>query len=193
MTNKDILREEYFNIRNSLSLDKVLRVSRKITNMFINLEIVKKSRNFMLYYSFKKEIITYDLIDILFREGKNVFLPYISNNKIMISRIYSRKDLKPGAFGIMEPVERQNIDINKMDVIVVPGLLFDKNGYRIGYGGGYYDRLLSSITSDITTIGLVYDDFLQERLPIARYDMPVKIILSEKQVLHIGGINSESF
>lgn len=185
---KELLREKYIVFRNNLSEDKVKEVSSRITNMFFSLEAIKEKQNFLLYHSFGNEIITYDIINVILRENKNVYLPYISNKKIEISQIYSKKELKSGAFGIMEPLDRQDINVNKMDVLVVPGLLFDRKGYRIGYGGGYYDRLLAGIDSHILTIGLAYDDFLQESLPIDKYDIPVKLIISEKQILYIGGV-----
>lgn len=188
MRDKELLRRKYISLRNSLSEDKVKEASSRITNMFFSLDAIKENQKFLLYHSIGSEIITYDIIDIILKENKNVYLPYISNKKIKISQIYSKKELKTGAFGIMEPLDRQDIDVKEMDVLVVPGLLFDRKGYRIGYGGGYYDRLLAGIGSHILTIGLAYDDFLQESLPIDKYDIPVKMIITENQVLYIGGV-----
>lgn len=188
MGDKESLRERYILIRNKLCKGKVREASRKISSRFLDLEEIKEKQKFLLYHSFGNEIITHDLIDILLKGNKDVYLPYIRNKEIKISRIYGREDLKPGVFGIMEPADRQDIDVNQMDVIVVPGLLFDRNGYRIGYGGGYYDRLLAGIDENILTIGLAYNDFLQESLPVEKYDIPVKIIITETQVLYTGGV-----
>ncbi|MFW6022863.1 MAG: 5-formyltetrahydrofolate cyclo-ligase [Halanaerobiaceae bacterium] len=190
MNEKNIIRKKYFNIRKRMKFEQIVNCSKEITEMFLNLDMVINSSKLLLYYSIRNEIITHELIKNLLMMEKEVYLPYISNDKknIKIAQITNLlSDMQDGAFGIKEPVNKDNSDINKMDIIVVPGLIFDRNGYRIGYGGGYYDRLLGSLNNDITTIGLAYEDFLQDSLPVENFDIPVDIIITEKDTYYPGG------
>lgn len=188
MSEKARLRNEALNIRGSFSTEKINEVSREIMRNFLNLEIVEKSRKFLLYHSFGKEIITHDLINQLQERGKEVYLPYvIKEEKILGIGKYSKDELASGVFGIKEPARKENIPVNLMDIILVPGLLFAKDGYRLGYGGGYYDRLLKNVEERVITIGFCFDEFLRDSLPFEEFDVPVKMIITEKRVLSTGG------
>ena len=141
-----------------------------------------------MYYSFGKEINTHELIDELEERGKEVYLPYIiKEEKLLGIGRYSKDELDSGVFGIRKPARKEDIPVNWMDIIVVPGLLFAKNGYRIGYGGGYYDQLIKNIEDRIITIGFCFEGFLRDSLPIDEFDVPVKMIITEHRVLKIGG------
>lgn len=189
MESKEELRQKYIDIRSRFKDEQVLVSSDKIRDRFFSLDIVDFKQNFLLYHSFRKEIVTYDIISYLLKIDKNVYLPYISENKkeLQIGQIYNKDDLELGAFGIKEPKTRSNIPVTMMDVIVVPGLIYAVDGFRLGYGGGYYDRLLVRAKDNTVTIGLVYDCLLHDKLPIDNFDIPVKIIITEKQTLFIGG------
>ncbi len=189
MESKEELRQKYIDIRSRFKDEQVLVSSDKIRDRFFSLDIVDFKQNFLLYHSFRKEIVTYDIISYLLKIGKNVYLPYISENKteIKIGQIYSEDDLQLGAYGIKEPKVRNDISVTMMDVIVVPALIYALDGFRLGYGGGYYDRLLAKANDNTVTIGLAYDSLLHDRLPIDNFDIPVKIIITEKQTLFIGG------
>lgn len=100
----------------------------------------------MLYYSLDDEVCTHDLIDELARQGKTVCLPKVLANGEMELRTYhSRKDLAEGAFHIMEPTGSRFTDYDSIDIAVIPGMAFDKEGHRLGRGKGYYDRFLSQL------------------------------------------------
>ncbi len=189
MEKKEELRQKYIDIRSRFKEDQVLNTSGMIKDRLFSLDIVKTSKDFLLYHSIRKEIVTYDIIDFLLKMDKNVYLPYISEDKteIKIGQIYSEDDLQLGAFGIKEPKTKNDIPVTMMDVIVVPGLIYSLDGFRLGYGGGYYDRLLEKANDTTVTIGLAYDSLLRDRLPIDNFDIPVKIIITEKQSLFIGG------
>lgn len=188
MSEKARLRNEALNIRDSFSTEKILEISREIKSRFLKLEIVEESQRFLLYHSFGKEINTHELIDELEERGKEVYLPYIiKEEKLLGIGRYSKYELDSGVFGIKEPARKEDIPVNWMDIIVVPGLLFAKNGYRIGYGGGYYDQLIKNIEDRIITIGFCFEGFLRDSLPIDEFDVPVKMIITEHRVLKIGG------
>lgn len=186
---KKALRHKYLDIRQELNSEVIENISKKITRNFFSLKEVNipSCKNFLLFHSFRNEIITYDIINRLILEGKKVFLPYVKKerNTLGISRIYSLSgdELVSGVFGVKEPIQKQDIPVTEMDIMVVPGLVFARNGYRIGYGGGFYDRLLSKINNETLTVGLVYHQFLLDTLPVKDYDLPVDIVITEKEIV----------
>ncbi|MEJ6952059.1 5-formyltetrahydrofolate cyclo-ligase [Natronospora cellulosivora (SeqCode)] len=187
---KEKLRNKYLDIRKGFSKEKVNTVSKKIFETFIVLPYIKRDLSFLIYYSFRNEIITTKIIRELLERKKDVYLPYIRDDKkeLEIGQIENLKtDIKSGMWGIKEPLSRDNIPLSKIDIVVVPGLLFSRNGYRIGYGGGYYDKLLAKKDNNTISIGLSFDDFLFDELPNDRYDLPVDIILTEKKIIYIRG------
>jgi len=189
MESKEELRQKYIDIRSRFKEDQVLNTSGMIKDRFFSLDIVKTGKNFLLYHSIKNEIVTFEIINHLLIRGKNVYLPYVSKDKteLKIGQIYNEDDLQLGTYGIKEPKARNDIPVSIMDVIVVPALIYALDGFRLGYGGGYYDRLLAKANDNTVTIGLAYDSLLHDRLPIDNFDIPVKIIITEKQTLFIGG------
>jgi len=92
-------------------------------------------------------------------------------------------DMKKGAYGILEPKTVRKADENNIDVILVPGLAFDRNGGRMGFGKGYYDRLLES--SKAVKIGLCYDFQILEKIPTESHDVPMNFVITEKEILEI--------
>ena len=95
------------------------------------------------------------------------------------------KDLEKGVYNILEPIEKVKKESNNydLDIIVVPGLIFSKNGYRIGYGGGYYDKFLSRVSDKVKKVGIVYSDFVLDDLPVDDYDIPVDLIMTERETI----------
>lgn len=92
-------------------------------------------------------------------------------------------DMEKGAYGILEPKTVRKADENNIDVILVPGLAFDRNGGRMGFGKGYYDRLLES--SKAVKIGLCYDFQILEKIPTESHDVPMNFVITEKEILEI--------
>jgi 5-formyltetrahydrofolate cyclo-ligase len=127
--------------------------------------------------SFADEVDTHQFITWAFEHQKQVVVPKITNDRISIHKITSLSECIPTTRGILEP---QN-DVNKIspqdiDVYIVPGLAFDVEGYRLGYGKGYYDQLLSQTTAP--TIGIAYTDQLTYKLPREPHDIPVSHIIT---------------
>jgi 5-formyltetrahydrofolate cyclo-ligase len=93
--------------------------------------------------------------------------------------IWGPEPLEPGLFGLMEPIHAQHF-MPPAQLLVVPGLVFDDEGYRIGYGGGFYDALLERLSPDIITLGAAFQLQRTERLPYSPQDMPVQGIVTEQ-------------
>src|SRR5829696_195691 len=127
------------------------------------------------YYAFGSEVTTELIIEHAKILGKKIALPRVEEDKITFYELSSTKSLIKGRFGIMEPPPYEHM--SEIDILVVPGIAFDKKGNRLGYGKGFYDRLLSG--KRIFSIGLAYSFQLLENLPHDKYDKRLDAIASE--------------
>ena len=178
MIDKKTIRKEVINKRDNLNnkkeLDLVIKDKLKKTKEY------KKAKNIFIYVGFGSEINTIDYINDFLMEGKNIFIPRTDiKNKVMEAvQITSLEGLVKDKYGILEPDKnKQAIDKNDLDLIIMPGVAFDKNKGRIGYGGGYYDKYLMDINQCIPKIALAYDIQIINRVPADEHDInPDKII-----------------
>mgnify|MGYP006288469687 FL=1 len=186
---KEELRKKYMKKRKKIANKKGESKSNKITTNLLSLDILKNPKNILLYISYRSEVDTEQLINKLLKKSKNVFAPYcIKDEKRMeIVQINDpTKDLKKGAYGIKEPknsLRKKDNEINQLDIVIVPAVAFSKSGYRIGYGGGYYDRFLSRLSSKTISIGINYDELIFESVPKEDHDLAVDIIVTDKKIL----------
>jgi len=174
-----------------LSLRDELRdrdsLSNKIISNLYKLECFKKSKNIMLFASFRSEVDTYRLIEDLLKIKKIVSLPLsdVKNKELIIYRINTLKELRKGAYGIAEPDPKRCKEISpkELDVVIVPGSVFDRRGARYGYGGGYYDRFLSQEAPQAIRIALAFSIQVQDYIPILPHDQLMDIIVTEDEIL----------
>lgn len=185
---KDNLRKNLLNERKSMDIQNVTAFSNKIMSTIMKLPQFINSKNIMLYLSFNKEVNTYPLIKWCFDNGKTVIAPYCIQDKreivpFKITNLTS--DLAKSTFGVMEPkhdlLEKANIE--DIDLILVPGVVFDVNCNRIGFGAGYYDRFLPKITKNTPAIGIAYDYQIIDEIPAGKYDVPLDFIITEKRMI----------
>ncbi|WDV46972.1 5-formyltetrahydrofolate cyclo-ligase [Clostridiaceae bacterium M8S5] len=184
---KNQTRKDMLKMRRSMAYQQVKCNSDKIKNTLINMDIIKSSKTIMLYLSFGNEVDTFELLDWCLENGKNVVVPYCieENNKMVPCKITSRNDLERSPLGFLQPKEELIDDITyDIDVVIVPGVAFDIKGNRIGFGGGYYDRFLSS-HSKVTTIALCHDYQLIKEVQKDKFDIPMNNIVTEKKKVTI--------
>lgn len=129
--------------------------------------------NILLYHSLADEVPTQSFFDDL-PEGKHYFLPRVNGPDLEILP-YDKSRLHLGAFHIEEPDGDDVVDIDAIDLIVVPAVAYDRSGNRLGRGKGYYDRLLSR--SRATTVGVCYDFQLVDSIDVEEHDVPVDYII----------------
>lgn len=181
---KNSLRKAVLSFRNSLDKSSVLSMSDDIFRQFLSIEKIRHASRFMLYVDFRNEVATREIISDLLDLGKEVYLPVTLKNekKLIPKRIFSLDDLVPGAYGILEPrIDAPTIDNSLLDVVIVPGSVFDKNGYRTGYGGGYYDRFLEN--TDAIRVGVCFDFQLVDDVFSEEHDKRMDFIITEKSIL----------
>lgn len=189
---KNALRQQYKQMRRELSQQQKEQMDQKIEKRICNLISFRYAKTVLLYYPKSTEIDTLLIMEEALRQGKQVGFPVTSPGGQMVFRLVEDADaqMEPGSFGVPEPkaccplFDKEAAGAEADTMVLVPGLSFDKDGYRLGYGNGYYDRYLENFNA--TTIGLVYQDFLADRLPRGRYDRWVDLVVTEKGVRFIG-------
>ncbi|WP_257968012.1 5-formyltetrahydrofolate cyclo-ligase [Peribacillus deserti] len=132
------------------------------------------------------EADTYEVIEQAWRERKKVAVPkcHPENKKLEFRELLSFDQLETVYFGLREPIQAQTklVQSNEIDLLFVPGLAFRLDGFRLGYGGGYYDRFLSKYTGK--TISLAFDSQILSGIPVESHDMPVSKIITPSRVIH---------
>ena len=173
---KNILRKDVKLKRKEIINKKEL--DEMIKNKLLNHEYIINSQNILIYISMNLEVDTINLIKELFKLKKNLYAPRIEGDVIKFYKFNSLDELKINKFKILEPISNIEIKSYKNCLIIVPGLLFDKNNNRLGYGGGYYDRFLSNL--DIYKIGVCYSEFLIDFLEVFEHDIKMNIVVTER-------------
>lgn len=145
-------------------------------------------RTVLVYLPFQNEADTWGLVHELWARGARTLAPCCRPNcpgEMDLYSFQSVQDLRPGAYAIPEPDPRRCalIDPRECEAVLVPGAAFDRRGYRLGFGGGYYDRLLSRVGPETRTIGLAYDFQIVEALPREPHDKPVQVICTDRQTI----------
>ncbi len=154
--------------------------SEAINKKLLSLEKVMKADCIMAFYSYKNEPYMIGFMHECMGMGKQIALPRIIGEGKMAAAVYSRdSELKNNAYGIPEPYPG-NI-ICKPDVVIVPGLAFDLNRNRIGFGKGYYDRFLKG--SEAYKIGVCFDYQIVEKIDAGSHDVPVDIVVTEERII----------
>lgn len=179
---KERIRKSILDIRSSYN--KVEEDSNKIIQRIKNLPLALDKNSFLFYYPHKNEVNLLPLLNEFQRLGKTVLLPKAEGNFIIPVVVKDLQDLKKGKFSIPEP-KGEVYPEEKIDVVFVPAVAFDRNGYRIGYGKGYYDRFLG-MTKGIK-IGVAYDFQVVDEIPFEEHDVPVDLVITPTQIITAKG------
>lgn len=147
----------------------------------------KRAKSILFYASFRSEADTTACILHAMKLNKNVLLPRVKRKKreLRIFRINDISGLESGYMGIHEPKINKihEKDIDDVDIVIVPGAGFDIKGNRLGYGEGYYDKLLSRSKKNTGTIALAFEEQIAEKIPAEPHDIKVDIIITDKRLI----------
>jgi 5-formyltetrahydrofolate cyclo-ligase len=180
---KNLLRDEIAQKRKLISSRDQKNADEKIRLRLSAVPSFSQSSAICMYASLPEEVDTRNSIEQLFQQKKNVVVPKVGKGGLLdLCRISSLSDLKPGKFHIPEPDNTHEIVSPLLiDVFIIPGVAFDRQGNRLGRGRGYYDRLLQGIRAPI--IALAYDFQVIAQVPRASYDVSVPVIITEKETI----------
>ena len=183
---KKLLRASLAARRDALSPEQRAEASTRICARLSGLASFRYAGTVLLYMPFRSEVDISPLIDAALASGKAVGLPRCEKKgRMSFYRIACREDLSPGAYGILEPpvgAPLMGEELLRSDTLaVIPGLAFDACGYRLGYGGGYYDRFLSAFGG--VPVGVCFADLIENELPRGPYDRKVQLVITERKVI----------
>lgn len=154
--------------------------SKIIKERLLKTQVFKHAKIVMFYLSFDGEVNTLEMIKEAQNLGKIVAVPVCKKNRIIIRPciLTHKAKLKKGPFGVCEPAIKKSIDLKNLDLVIVPGLAFDKKGNRLGRGKGCYDLFLKKLyLKDIPTIGLAFDFQILPSIPTTKRDVSVKKVI----------------
>ncbi len=175
---KAALRRKWKEVR--AEIPKRSEKSRRICEKVLEHPAVLGAKTVFLYLSFGTEVETLSLAAALIERGKRVAVPLCDTKTRRMQAVLlpAMTCLREGSYGILEPdVDAKAIPQEEIEVILVPALAFDKAGYRLGYGGGYYDKFLEGFSG--RTIGLAFLDCVTDSLPREEFDKPVDEVITE--------------
>ncbi|WP_054692229.1 5-formyltetrahydrofolate cyclo-ligase [Syntrophomonas palmitatica] len=175
------LRRQIQDARDKLSPEETAVRSARITARLEELQPIKNARVIMGFSSIKNEVTLAAFLEKLQGQGKIILLPRVEENGIMNAvQLQSFKDTQTNAWGIKEPAGSP-YDPRLIDVVLVPGLAFDLQGYRLGYGRGYYDRFLPRLRPDAFICGICYGFQIVNDTYPQEHDVPVNWLVSDSQ------------
>lgn len=177
------LRKEIKEKRKALTADEVRYASEIICNSLWDMDAFIESKTVMVYLSSFNEVSTMAITKKLLSLGKRVVVPIsdTSTETLILSYIEDMSSLSKGAYGVLEPTSIKNANASDIECVLVPGIAFDVRGNRMGFGKGYYDKLLAQTSA--VKIGLCYDFQLVDNIAVEAHDVPMDIIITEKQIL----------
>ena len=172
------LRQTMLEARGSLAVEQVLEMSGSIISKLSAFKQITQAQCIMCFLSIKNEVNLYPFIEQAQGRGQRILVPRVESDGIKAIE-YQLERTRRGSFGIIEP-EGEPVDEKLIDVVLVPGLVFDYQGYRLGYGAGYYDRFLPRLRRDAFFCGVCYDWQVVETIFPKEKDVPVDWIVTDK-------------
>jgi len=185
---KEDIRKKILSLRDSLTEEEMESKSELIQENLFNLPEFKKAKTILFYVSTRNEVKTEQMIKSALKQGKRVVIPLsdMKGRKLILSELKDfDKELETGTFNILEPKKEffRLVSPEEIDFIIVPGIAFDKDGDRIGYGMGFYDKFLNSLKKRIPTVGLAYEFQVVDDIPADDKDVTVDKIVTEKKII----------
>ena len=175
---KSELRKQVLQEMKAISLEQKQFIDQALTERLLQHPFYQEAKVIASYLSFSHEFQTQELIDQALKDGKKVLIPKTYPKGRMDFVVYDPQQLVKTSFGLLEPQgDLEVVPASQIDLIHVPGLAFSKEGYRIGYGGGYYDRYLEHFTGH--TLSTIYPCQIQDFIP-EKHDIPVEEVLTDE-------------
>ncbi|MDQ0222052.1 5-formyltetrahydrofolate cyclo-ligase [Streptococcus moroccensis] len=176
---KSRLRQEALTKLKALSPDEKVIKDQQLAKAFLASSVYQQSQNLALFLAMPFEIDTDKIIEQALKDGKQVLVPKTFGQGKMIFVVYNPNQLTLSSFGVREPLSETAFPKHAIDLILVPGLVWNEEGYRIGFGGGYYDRYLADFKGQ--TVSLCYA-FQLQAFEAESHDLPVQEVIYELDI-----------
>ncbi len=182
------IRRSMLAVRRGVSAAERLARSRRVWERVVTLSCYQRARMVLAYMAFDGEVLTDGLIRQATALGKQIVLPMVQADRLTMA-LYGiddlERDMVPGYQGILEPHPHRTrvVAPESLDLVLVPGIAFDLRGGRLGYGAGFYDRLLGQLPRNISTVGLAFDFQIMPRLPLQPHDIMLEAIVTDSRAI----------
>ncbi len=189
---KKEIRREILSKRDNLSLDERITLSRRICDRLFNLKEFEQAKVVQFFLNTKSEVITEEAVRRTLNSGKVVAVPVVDKRKhrIFLSKLDDHdKELFLTDHGITEPRPEfhREVQLKDIELMVMPGVAFDLNGHRLGYGAGYYDRLLEDEENRPLLVALAFELQIVENIPTDKHDVRMDKIVTEDRIIDVMG------
>jgi 5-formyltetrahydrofolate cyclo-ligase len=185
---KNDIRTRVLQKRDTISRGERKEKGRRIMERILMLPEYENARVIFFYASFRSEVETIPVIEASLKQGKRVILPVVikHDRRLALFEISFLYELSPGYMGIPEPVTKgkQERELDDIDLIIIPGAAYDRKGSRIGYGGGYYDRLLAHMQRTIPIVAPAFKEQIVDEIPFEPHDKKVTLLVTEDEVIY---------
>lgn len=175
---KKAFRREISAKKRAMTIEQIESASQRLAEQLFDTEAYKQAKSIYAYLSYNQEVRTEGIIRRALADGKRVAVPKVFGDDMKFLWIDDLDHIAPGAYNIPEPIadDPEADDVSAM--ILMPGLAFDVEGHRLGYGGGFYDRYLAE-HHDHTLVALCYDFQLFDHLETEAHDIPVDLVIAD--------------
>ena len=181
---KRSIRAQFLAERKSRPIETCIGLSVEIQNRLLLSCPFRKAACLALYSAIHNEVSTDKVFMRALELGKTLVYPRVKDDALEFVEVLSQADLVPGMFGVPEPSGHKLVPVEKLDLIVVPGVAFDQGGHRLGYGRGFYDRTLAACRADCARVGFAYNFQLVETLPTGAHDKTLSVLMTESRTLN---------
>lgn len=170
------LRRQIREKKRQMTENQIVISSARLGELFVETDQYRKAKTIYGYLPYNQEVRTTPMLERALREGKRVAVPKVYGDNMRFIYLTDFSDLEKNSWGIPEPIADEPVAEDPTALVLMPGLAFTKNGDRMGYGGGFYDKFLSA-EPDHPTVALCYDFQIVDQLPTEEYDIPVDLVL----------------
>lgn len=185
MLSKSELRREMSDRRFAMLSGERIEASRAVLENLEFLSEFRRASGILFYLSLEEEVRTDEIIKRMIERNRRVYVPLLNGSQLLLTRIYGMEvEFEKRVFGIREP-KKKYWDLcspDRLDLVIVPGLAFDCNGSRVGFGLGYFDRFLERLEPETVFVGLAFDFQLVESVPQTTSDRKVHFVVTDKRI-----------
>lgn len=172
---KKMLRKQIREQKRAMSQERIEEASRKLVEQFLNCDAYRQAKTIYGYLPYNQEVRTVPILEQALADGKRVAVPKVYGSEMKFIYLTDLTQVATGYAGIPEPVADGPEGDDPTALVLMPGMAFTKEGHRVGYGGGFYDKFLAE-EPDHPTIALCYDFQMVDELPTEEFDVPVDCV-----------------
>ena len=173
---KQALRKQIREQKRAMTIEEIERASARLGELFAASELYRNAKTIYGYLPYNQEVRTVPMLQRALREGKRIAVPKVFGEEMKFIYLEDLTRVEKGYAGIPEPIDDGPVADDKTALVLMPGLAFDAEGHRIGYGGGFYDKFLAS-EPEHPTLALCYAFQMLPQLPTEEFDIPVDCVL----------------